>query len=217
MTSLAAPRADSRDSSFALLLGLLLALFFTLLVRSAWVCDDAYITFRVIDNLWNGYGLRWNVIDRVQAYTHPLWMMVMAVFYGLTRDVYYTSLAVQIASSFGAAWILCFRVAASPAHALLALWALILSKALVDYSTSGMENPLQHLLLAVFAWEYFYQAPLSPSAPHPIPPHVGGGNRLRKRLPAFISRSASGPRAPRTRSPRSSRPTAPRSAAAGGP
>lgn len=155
MTSLAAPRADSRDSSFALLLGLLLALFFTLLVRSAWVCDDAYITFRVIDNLWNGYGLRWNVVDRVQAYTHPLWMMVMAVFYGLTRDVYYTSLAVQIASSFATAFLLCFRVAASPAHALLAVWALILSKAFVDYSTSGMENPLQHLLLALFAWEYF--------------------------------------------------------------
>lgn len=149
-------RPGPRDGAgFTLLLGLMLALFATLLVRSAWVCDDAYITFRVVDNLWHGHGLRWNVIDRVQAYTHPLWMMVMAVCYGLTGDVYYTSIAVGAAFSFAAAWTLCFRVASSPAHALLALWALILSKAFVDYSTSGMENPLQHLLLALFGWEYF--------------------------------------------------------------
>ena len=151
----ASGRDDTREGAASLLLGLLLALFFTLLVRSAWVCDDAYITFRVVDNLWNGYGLRWNVIDRVQAYTHPLWMMVMAVAYGLTRDAYYTSLAVSIAVSLAAAWIVCFRLALSSSHALLAVWALILSKAFLDYSTSGMENPLQHLLLGLFALEYF--------------------------------------------------------------
>src|SRR6185503_19260292 len=124
--SSAAPRADARDSPFTLLLGLMLALFATLLVRSAWICDDAYITFRVIDNFWNGYGLRWNVIDRVQAYTHPLWLMLMSLVYGVTREAYYTSLALQIALSLAAAWALCFRIALSPAHALLSLWALVL-------------------------------------------------------------------------------------------
>ena len=48
-----------------------------LLVRTAWLSDDAYITFRTVDNALNGYGLRWNVADRVQSYTHPLWMFVM--------------------------------------------------------------------------------------------------------------------------------------------
>jgi len=40
--------------------------------RTAWVCGDAYITFRTIDNLVHGYGLRWNVDERVQAFTHPV-------------------------------------------------------------------------------------------------------------------------------------------------
>jgi hypothetical protein len=37
----------------------------------AWIGDDAAITARVIDNLLHGYGLRWNVDERVQAFTHP--------------------------------------------------------------------------------------------------------------------------------------------------
>jgi arabinofuranosyltransferase len=50
----------------------LLALFAVVLCRTAWVGDDAYITFRTVDNLVHGYGARWNVDERVQAYTHPL-------------------------------------------------------------------------------------------------------------------------------------------------
>ena len=53
--------------------------FGVLLIRTAWLDDDAYITFRTVDNVLHGYGLRWNVVDRVQAYTHPLWMMAMTV------------------------------------------------------------------------------------------------------------------------------------------
>ena len=42
------------------------------------------------------------------------------------------------------------RVAVSLPAAAFAISALILSKAFVDYSTSGLENPLTHLLLALF-------------------------------------------------------------------
>ena len=41
--------------------------FFLLLIRTAWLDDDAYITFRTVDNVLHGYGLRWNVLNRVQA------------------------------------------------------------------------------------------------------------------------------------------------------
>ena len=47
-------------------------------LSQAWVSDDAFITFRVIDNFVNGYGLRWNVDERVEVYTHPLWMLLLA-------------------------------------------------------------------------------------------------------------------------------------------
>ena len=43
-----------------------LSLFAIVLVRTAWIGDDAYITFRTIDNFVHGYGLRWNVAEREQ-------------------------------------------------------------------------------------------------------------------------------------------------------
>ena len=46
--------------------------FAVVLVTSAWLCDDAYITFRTVENTVEGFGPRWNVIERVQTYTHPL-------------------------------------------------------------------------------------------------------------------------------------------------
>ncbi len=42
--------------------------------------DDAYITLRTVDNFINGYGLTWNISERVQAYTHPLWMFLLSIY-----------------------------------------------------------------------------------------------------------------------------------------
>lgn len=155
-------REGSGPASLApatLLLALLLTTYLTLLVRTAWICDDAYITFRVADNVLNGYGLRWNVADRVQAFTNPLWLLLVTGFHSLTGDVYYTSLALSCAISLLAVWVVVRRIAATPDQAVLAVWILLLSKAFLDYSTSGLENPLSHLLLALFFTLYF-QEPL---------------------------------------------------------
>lgn len=126
------------------------ALFLLLLVRTSWVNDDAYITFRTVDNFLNGYGLRWNIANRVQAYTHPLWMFATTAVAAMTGEVYYASILLSIAVSVSAVALVLTRVAASWPAAGFALSAILLSKAFVDYSTSGLENPLTHLLLAVF-------------------------------------------------------------------
>ena len=55
---------------------------------SAWVADDAYITFRTIENFHQGYGLRWNIIERVQTYTHPLWMFNLLLGKYIIDDLY---------------------------------------------------------------------------------------------------------------------------------
>lgn len=67
----------------------------------------------------------------------------------ITGEVYFTSIAVSIVLSLAALTIVLWRVAAVPA-ALFALSALLLSKSFVDFSTSGLENPLTHVLLALF-------------------------------------------------------------------
>ena len=46
-------------------LGLALA---AMVVRLAWLSDDAYITLRCVENLMRGHGPVWNVGERVQAY-----------------------------------------------------------------------------------------------------------------------------------------------------
>ena len=125
-----------------------------LLISTAWVSDDAYITLRTIDNFWNGYGLRWNVMERVQVYTHPLWLMVVGAIYGVTREPFFTTLGVSMVSAIASAAVGVRLIARGPAAALAVLVMLVNSKAFVEFSTSGLENPLTHLLLALSVWQY---------------------------------------------------------------
>jgi arabinofuranosyltransferase len=119
-------------------------------LANAWVGDDSFITFRVIDNFLNGYGLTFNPPERVQVYTHPLWMALMTLAYALTREVIFTTSAVSLA--LNAATVLVFyrfsgrRMVATT----LFVGCLVSSKALGDYLNSGLENPLSFLLLTVF-------------------------------------------------------------------
>ncbi|HXV13064.1 MAG TPA: glycosyltransferase family 39 protein [Candidatus Krumholzibacteria bacterium] len=132
-----------------------LFLFSVVLVRTAWVTDDTYITYRVVDNCLHGYGLTWNTDERVQAYTHPLWLFLNLVFQSVTREAYLTGIVLSIAVSLSALVLLAFRVARTTNAALLGLLILLLSRAFVDYATSGLENPLTHLLLALFILTWF--------------------------------------------------------------
>jgi arabinofuranosyltransferase len=125
--------------------------FAVVLVRTAWVNEDAYITFRTIDNWLNGYGLRWNINERVQAFTNPLWMFLMSAVVFVTREYFFTAIVSSMVVSLAAVGLVAFRIARSTGLALLAVAALLSSRAFVDYSTSGLENPLTHVLLAAFA------------------------------------------------------------------
>jgi arabinofuranosyltransferase len=128
----------------------LFSAYAVILVRTAWVCDDAYITLRTVDNLVSGHGLTWNAGERVQAYTHPLWMFLLSAACAVTREPFHTTIVVSLALSLAA-----FIVAFAPARGrdpapLVPVVALLLSRAFVDYSTSGLEQPLLVLLLALF-------------------------------------------------------------------
>ena len=132
-----------------------LGLFLLLIVRTAWMSDDAFFTFRTISNFAAGHGLVWNVGERVQIYTHPLWMFVLAAAVFFTHEFFYTGLAVSILVSIAAAVVFARWIASTPMVAVLGIATLIVSKAYLDYSTSGLENPLSHLLLVVYLAVYF--------------------------------------------------------------
>jgi len=105
----------------------------------------------VLENLADGHGLRWNVDERVQVYTHPLWMLINACAHLLSGEIFWTVTVLGLLCSLGAFLALARPFAAQPAvvgFAVLLPW--LLSASLRRYTTSGFENPLTHLLLALF-------------------------------------------------------------------
>ena len=46
-----------------------------------WVQEDAFINFRIIDNLLAGHGPVYNVGERVEVYSDPLWLFLVAGFH----------------------------------------------------------------------------------------------------------------------------------------
>src|SRR5438445_8625473 len=112
---------------------LLVGVYALVVARTAWVSDDSYITFRTVDNLVNGYGLTWNVAERVQAYTNPLWMFVTAGAYFFTREIFFTSIVLSVVVSVITVVLVGFKLATSTATALIGIAVLTLSRAFVDY------------------------------------------------------------------------------------
>lgn len=117
---------------------------------SAWLDDDAFVTFRTIDNLLAGRGLTWNPVERVQAFTHPLWLFVEAAAVAVTGEVEVTCLGLAIVISIATVALLVFRVAPTRQAGCVLAGGLLVSKAYVDFATSGLEDPLTRLLLVVF-------------------------------------------------------------------
>ncbi len=124
--------------------------FAWVLYRNAWIGDDAYLTFRTIQNFLDGYGLRWNVIERVQAYTHPLWLLVLTALSKVTGELFYTTIVLSMLLSVAVVVVFCLWVGRGGVSSLAVVLVLLFSRAFVDYSTSGLENPLTHLLLVLF-------------------------------------------------------------------
>ncbi|MEO7192115.1 MAG: hypothetical protein ABI051_13770 [Vicinamibacterales bacterium] len=117
-------------------------------VRTAWVSDDAFITFRTIDNFVHGSGLRWNVTERVQSYTHPLWLLVLTPVVALSGSAYLSAIATSLAFTTVTVAVVAMALRRELWRVGFALIAMIVSKAFTDYATSGLENALSHALLA---------------------------------------------------------------------
>jgi arabinofuranosyltransferase len=131
-------------------LAIILLAFGYVYLKNAWVGDDACITFRTIDNLLAGYGLTWNVDERVQVFTYPLWMLLMVALRWITGEFYYSVLALSFLLTLGSLILAVNPFRNELPKALTIFLILISSKAFVDYSSSGLENPLSYLLLSFF-------------------------------------------------------------------
>lgn len=131
----------------------LLVLFTYIFLANAWTGDDAYITFRTVWNFVHGYGLTYNPDERVQAFTHPLWMFVVSAAHVATGGFFLTVTTLSWLFNVAAGVLLLRRAPLLGQRVLLVLW-IVSSKALVDYTSSGLEYPLSYFLLTWFYTRY---------------------------------------------------------------
>lgn len=133
--------------------------FVLVVLRRGWMCDDAFITMRAVDNLIHGRGFVYNAGERVLGFTNPLWALLLALPYAVFRDAFLTPVVagVLVSAAFGS--LLVFRVARDARVGALVLGALCFSRGFVDFSTGGLENALTHLLLLVLLASLFEAPP----------------------------------------------------------
>jgi arabinofuranosyltransferase len=128
----------------------LLAVFVTSVVsfRIAWLSDDSMITLRTALNITHGWGSGFNATESVQAFTHPLWFLLWVSVGVLTNQWVWGILLVGIALTSIAVGILVWRTQ-SIARIILLTGMLIFSNGFIEYSTSGLENPLAYFTIAL--------------------------------------------------------------------
>jgi arabinofuranosyltransferase len=127
----------------------LVALALSFLLPSLWLSDDAAITLRTVLNFVEGYGARFNIDERVQAYTHPLWFLLISAATVIFGNVFFATWTVAVAATSATIWLFATRVARTATQAIAGVALLFLSKPLFDFSISGLENPLSHLLVCI--------------------------------------------------------------------
>jgi len=132
-----------------------IAFFVVAVTRRGWISDDGFITMRAVDHLLEGRGFVYNAGERVLGFTNPLWALLLAVPYLFVRDPYWAPVIASIAVAGVTAFYIAFRSAKDCRVGALVLMALTFSRSFVDFSTSGLENPLSHLLLVLFYVEFF--------------------------------------------------------------
>jgi arabinofuranosyltransferase len=157
---MAEPARDRSNTERTKLLALIAiaAVFSSFFFWNAYICDDAFIMLRTVDNLVRGHGLRWNVQERVQVFTSPLHTLVTAALYRFTYDAnwlpnpnrpYFTSMFLSWAISLSG--LLWWTARAKNLWLIPPIFLLLMSsQAFVTFTASGLESPLTYLLLILF-------------------------------------------------------------------
>lgn len=127
-----------------------------LIFWKAWISEDAFITLRHVDNFIQGYGPVFNISERVEGFTHPLWFAVLAFFRWIGFSPKGAAILPALLASFAALYFLFFKIRIrdetgttsflNPAAAIL-----IGTSAFIDFGTSGLETALTYLLLVLYA------------------------------------------------------------------
>ena len=110
-----------------------------LALSRVWVADDAYITFRHINQFLAGNGLTYNTLEHVEGFTHPLWALLLCFFGWLGAPISGTAVTMNLLC---AAALLAAVVWSDGEHGPLGIALLVSCSGFIDFATSGLETPM---------------------------------------------------------------------------
>lgn len=122
--------------------------------RHAFLCDDAFISFRYARNLAEGHGLVFNPgFERVEGYSNFLWVLMLAGCQCLGIAPEAAANPLLLGCGFVLLWLVTrfclgeLPADASPAWALVPAFLLACNRSFAVWSTSGLETRLFELLV----------------------------------------------------------------------
>lgn len=137
----------------ALLYTSLAAFSIFLFLKNAWVAEDSFIILRSVDQFLHGHGFRWNPQDRTQAYTSPLWFLLIITSTVFCKTLYLNLIGLSLALHI-ALLIVMAKFINHMWRWVAAVLLLTLSQAFFDFTSSGLEYPLVFFLLGSFVLLY---------------------------------------------------------------
>jgi arabinofuranosyltransferase len=152
-TASSVPETEARDDSERFCDAVhvaLVAASAAVVASQAWIGDDALISVRAIANTIAGNGATFNVLERVQVYTSPLWFWLQVAANAIHFDPILWAMLLGIVCTVGFTALL-VRSARSTAIAAAVTFVLVSSPAFIEWGTSGLENSLGYVLVAAVA------------------------------------------------------------------
>ncbi len=125
-----------------------------LIIKFAWLSEDAFITLRHVDNFLSGNGAVFNPGERVEGYTHTLWFWLVALLRSTGLPPKGAMIIPGVLFSAVSLILLFFFVWKKENMILPVSFSgalLIGMSSFIDFGTSGLETSLSFLLLIIFS------------------------------------------------------------------
>jgi len=130
-------------------------------IATRWTCDDIFITLRYAQQFLAGHGFVYNVGERVEGYTHFLWLLIITAFERLGADPVHVVVWGGVASfvaTLAVFAVVSWRTALRRAGAVVPFTSLALAanRECVIWATSGLETAFFTLLLSLAFFVAFF-------------------------------------------------------------
>jgi hypothetical protein len=128
-----------------------------------WYCDDTFITLRYVDNYLQGHGLVYNEGERVEGYTHFLWLIMLIPLARAGIDPLSAVLGLGLISYAGVLAVFCkisYMLNRRRLAVFLPLTGLVLAihRDFLLWATGGLETMFFTFLLSLAFYVYFFMA-----------------------------------------------------------